>query len=565
MVKLGDASYVARQVEMLRSDGPRDYADPDIARYPFLLARVVALFPDTSRIGPDETLDLPELLRRAGAPRREIRLASVFFGLLLVPGTWFLARRFLGDAWALLAAAFTATSLLHVDFSAQAPPHALVTTMILFALLSALHLRRRGDVSAYLLAGLFSGLAVASLQSGACVLPAVGAAVLLRERREGRASAWWILATLAIVAGFVRWSYPFHFVGSAGELSVVDQGGEDLFILSGHRIYLDEFDGHGFASILHTLVCFDPILLLASILGAVFFATRCMVGRVRMRLSSVRDLPPLGQDLLVVLAQAVPYFLVLGIYARSFERFLMPLLPVLACAGAFGVRSAIEASGRRRQRGGHAPLRRGTVLALSASFPLLAAIPALRLADVRAAPSTQDRVAEWIESNVSADERIVVVPQMDLPLLAGDAALAEYAKKPNRSDWMSLQSRLRPAQLLGPRFDLWVVPGIGAGGVELLQRDPLAYFTQFGARYVVLGLIAEPQAGVLERARVALQKHARLVLRVSPERIDSGGSVAVVTRHPDLLPSDPIFQLPYGFWAFDSRCMGRSIEVYRLE
>jgi hypothetical protein len=559
MVKLGDSSFVVRQVEMLRSSAPPDYTDQTINCYPFLLARTVALFPDTSRVGPDEALGLAEHLHRAGAPWREIRIASVFWGLLLVPGTWWLARRFTGDAWALLAAAFCATSLLHVDFSAQEPPHALVTTTILFAVLAAIRLRRCGDIGSYVWAGVFAGLAIGSLQSGACVLPALAVAVLLREHRADRAPAWWILASLGIVAIFVVWLYPFHFVGDPSDLSVVDRRGQSLFMLSGHEIFLDQFKGWGFLNTLHTLVCYDPILLVTAIVGTLFCVNRCLPARIRMLPAFLRDLPPLGKDLLVLLAQAVPYFIAIGLYEQSYERFVLPLYPALACAGAFGVRSAVEALSRRMSLG------RASTVALGACLPAIAAIPALRLAAVRAAPTTRERVAEWIEHNVAPDERIVVVPQMDLPLFQGDAALAESAKTPKRSDWAGYQLRLRPEQRVGPRFDIRIIPGLGEGGFDLLQRDPMAYFERYGARYVVLGLAEEQPPGVLARTRNALAQSARRVLRVSPECTDSGESVAVVTRHPDPPPGSSAYERPYALWLFDTCRMGRSIEVYRLE
>jgi hypothetical protein len=90
--------------EMLRATKPADYSNPAVDRYPFLMAHAIALLPDDARVAADEKLDLDESLRRAGAPWRQARLVSVLVSILLVPGTWLLARRFIGDAWALLAA-----------------------------------------------------------------------------------------------------------------------------------------------------------------------------------------------------------------------------------------------------------------------------------------------------------------------------------------------------------------------------------------------------------------------------------------------------------------------------
>jgi hypothetical protein len=568
MAKLGDASFVLAQVDMLRSKDPPNYGDPAINRYPFLMSRAIALLPDRSRVGPDEELGLADHLRRASEPWIQARLVSVFFALLSIPGTWWLARRFLGDAWALLAAAFVATSLLHVDFSAQEPPHALVTTMILFTILASIRLRRRGDVLSYLLAAAFAGLSIGALQSGFSVVPAVVAAVVLRERGEGRAPPLWIVAVLAIVVLCFRWLYPFHFVGEAEDLSLVSETGERVLMLAGHKIWIDRFDGRGFANMLHTMVCFDPLLLVAAGAGAVLLAAR--IGRERAVLRT-----PLGKDMLVVLAHAAPYFLMCGIYARTFERFLLPLLPALACAGAYGVK---EIAARLSSR---FALGRPSMVAIGASLPLLAAVPALRLGQLRAAPDTQEIAAEWIARNVASDERIVVLPVIDLPLFPGESALAEGAKHPNRTEWRKYLSKLRPEQEVGPRFDVWIAPTSGDAspndshdgshdgshevGFGLLQKDPMKYFAVHGARYVVLGENNEDPSDLMVRTREVLGRNARRVFRVSPERIDTGRTVVVVTRHPDPGREMPVFERPYLFWLFDSARMGRTIEIFRLE
>jgi hypothetical protein len=561
MVKLGDASYVVRQVEVLRSSDPPDYKDPSINCYPFLLARTVALFPDRTRIASDEALDLPGHLARAGTRWREIRIVSALYSLFLIPGTWFLARKFMSDAWALLAAAFVATSLLHVEFAAQEPPHALVTSAILLGVLAAIRLRRRGDVASYLGAGAAAGIAIGSLQSGACVLPAVAAAVVLRERsdgRERRASAWWLVASLAIVVLAVRWLYPFHFVGDPSDLSIVDRQEHSLLMLSGHEIFLHQFNGLGFGNTLHAVWCYDPLLLAAVIAGFAFFAWRLRAAP-RAERPWLADMSPRTKDMLVVAAQAVPYYIMIGIYAQSFERFVMPLLPALACIGAYGVRSSIDALARR------VPLGRAATIMFGASLPLVATVPVLRLAHVRAAPATQLMAAGWILDHVGADERIVIVPHIDLPLFASEQALAKNMQKPRLSDWFRYQSGLRPEQRIGPRFEVYPVPGAGANGQKLLVEDPMAYFAAHAARYVVLALSSGPEAYAIEHARAELQRHARLVYRSSPERIDSGDSVTVTLRHPDPAPDSPIFERPYAFWLFDIERMGRSMEIYRLD
>jgi len=80
-------------------------------------------------------------------------------------------------------------------------------------------------------------------------------------------------------------------------------------------------------------------------------------------------LSPRTKDLIVVAAQAGTYGLAIGIYSQSFERFVLPLLPALACIGAYGVRSAVETLAR------WVLLARPTKIALGASLPMLASVP----------------------------------------------------------------------------------------------------------------------------------------------------------------------------------------------
>src|SRR5207247_9216763 len=117
-------------------------------------------------------------------------------------------------------------------------------------------------------------------------------------RRDGRASAWWLLAPLAIVAASVRWFYPLHFGGDRGLPSIRVVEGQVALVLSGHELFLSEFDGRGFRSVLHNLWSYDPILLVASAAGAAFLAARLLRRRAAIA-------PDLGKDLLVFLGQAL--------------------------------------------------------------------------------------------------------------------------------------------------------------------------------------------------------------------------------------------------------------------
>jgi 4-amino-4-deoxy-L-arabinose transferase-like glycosyltransferase len=80
------------------------------------------------------------------------------------------------------------------------------------AVAAAVRLRRRPDLTGYLLCGLTGALAVGSLQSGVAVLLPFAAAFALRERAERRWLEPKLLIPLSLMALSVRGFWPFAFV-----------------------------------------------------------------------------------------------------------------------------------------------------------------------------------------------------------------------------------------------------------------------------------------------------------------------------------------------------------------
>jgi hypothetical protein len=546
---LGDSSMLVNEVDVLRNGRPRDYSDPYMLYYPRLLAYAVSLTPAPRAVEPAASLD--DHLRAASAPWRDVRLTSVILSMLAIPGAWCLARRFMDDRWAVLAAALCATSLLHVDFSAQEVPHGTVSSFVVLTLIAAIHLRRRADVAAYWMTGACAALAVGSLQNGIAVLPAVATAILLREPSTRRASPAWSLAIVGMIVASVLAFYPFLFASHEGGVTLAESEGERVLSLSGHRIFLEEFNGRGFVNMLHTLWCFDPILLVAFVLSAGLAAVAWARGRWLLDRGRARDL-------LVVLAFALPYMLAIGVYARSWNRFVLPLLPLLACAAAWGIGRGCELVSARL----------GVVRAASwiaACIAIVAAIPPTQLARVRAAPSTATLVADWFRANVSPHERIVCLPYVALPLLEDDAGLSANARLTRAMPWIRYQETHDANRRQQQGYEILIAPTSAAAGFSLLERDPMAYFAAYRARYVVLGMASDELPTHVERARSALSSRAPPVLRVTPLRVDEGTVTSVSIRHPDPSPDRPIFERPYVFGLCDAARMGRTFEVYRID
>ena len=82
----------------------------------------------------------------------------------------------------------------------------------------------------------------------------------------------------------------------------------------------------------------------------------------------------------------------------------------------------------------------------------------------------------------------MIVPSLDLPLLHGEESLRENAKHPMRSNWVRYQMQLGQGERTGPEFEVYVSPKSIQEAQQSLQSDPMAYFRELGARYVVLGV-----------------------------------------------------------------------------
>ena len=544
-VTQSDGLILTRQLQRLRAGKPPiDSSDHETRTYPLLIAELTALIPDRSRGPADRPRPLEEHLARAGAHWMDVRLVSVLLSSLIVPGTWLLARRFLSRPWSLLAAGLVATSLVHVSISQMERPHGVAATTALLAVLAALWMRRRASVLSFALAGLAAGLAIGTLQSGVAVLIPLGAAFLLRRRGAGAASGWWILLSAGAIAPCVGWLYP----GSLAAPGI--RGGSSdsplALDLAGHDLYLRQLDGSGFLRVLGTLYSYDPVLLLLSAVG-LGFALRELARRPR--LAEARR-----KDLLVALTYAVPYLCAIGLYAQTFERFVLQLLPYLACLAAWGVRRLAD-----EVRGRAVALRWGlsATVACAVAFP---AVAAAKLSSVRAAPDTITEAAGWIRANVDPErERLYVLPFLTLPLFYEGEALRDDWERSQRTRWLEYQLGLGEGQREGPRYAILQPDRSRASMRGKLGPDPLEFFRRERIDYVVVENPGESSPRVLKKTFARLRSEARLVFRTSPLRVDTGRNAEVGTRY-----TRAVLWRPFVRHVLAARCTGPTVEIYRL-
>jgi hypothetical protein len=189
----------------------------------------------------------------------------------------------------------------------------------------------------------------------------------------------------------------------------------------------------------------------------------------------------------------------------------------------------------------------------------LAFAPAAVFAERRMQPDTLERAAEWVLANTTAEDRIVTIPTVDLPLLHSEEAIADNSQRPWASNWIQYQMKLGPGDFAGPRRTILVIPpgSRAADAARAIDEDPVAYFRDQRARFVVIS--HDDETPLIRKARQALRETAELLARFSPEREDQGGGTAFGPRH-----LAPVLVRPFFLRVAEARCMGPTLEIYRV-
>lgn len=544
-----DGSILFEQVRLIRAHDPLAPDHPMWGYYPHLLSEIVARFlPDPNAQALPAGATLAQHVERAIAPILQIRYVAALASVLLVPGTYLLARRFMSRGWSLCAAAWIATSGLTTAFAQQDRPHGLAATLALFAVLAAVQLRRSARARDYVLTGVLVALAISALQYNVFVLLAVCVAHWLRARVSGRASSWWLLAIAVPLAVCIRYFYAFHFEGQRGLLEISDEEGGANLNISGQWIYLEHFNGAGFPVLLSALWSYDPVMLVLGALGAVTWGVRASLGRSDADAEGKRDA-------WVVLGYALPFATAIGVYAFSGERFLLPLEPYLACLGAWGLERTLGAWVRAQPA---LPRRAVATLGVIVLLQIPPAVCVLRMDAVRAAPDTFEEAAAWIAEHARPEEeRIVALPYLELPLFHSERVLPAHA---GFSYWARYQASAAPGTIAGPRFD-YEMPGPRDETNAAYGEDPLAHLRAIDADWVVIQDVGPgyKRHPLIPKTLAALRASAERVARFSPLAVDDGSNANNSIRYPKTELSQPFVRR-----MLESRCMGPTIEIYRV-
>lgn len=472
--------HIPVQVRLIETADPDRGEVMDWAKYPLFTAYLTIALSD------------PAPLPAAGSPREahlaaasdnvlRVRRSQALLSLLLIPAAFLLARRFTSGPWPLVAAALMATSHLAIHFATQARPHGGAAPWPALTVWACLLLVDRPTWRRCLGVTACGAMAVGTLQSSMALgFPVLTAFLIARNGGTWKRAAR-LLVPLAGLAAAIGLAYPFFFESPALQLESgqLNQGG--------HKLMLDAFDGRGFRTLSWSLWSWDPALAIG--LGFAALASFAAL----LRGPRTRD----RRALLVVLAYVLPMGGVLGMYARSYERFLLPLLPFLAAWIAWALGRL--AAGHR----GRARLAAALALVLLAGSGAVAA----RLAQLRIAPSTYEQAAEWVAANVppEGEARVWLTRPMILPLYkTPESDASDLAYQPNIGgralNWGYYQREVLGTRRSGPSWDLRYMPFDGASSLQLMRKRPGRYLRQLGPGGFVVSEVFE-----LSRNQTALR------------------------------------------------------------
>jgi hypothetical protein len=492
------------------------------------------------------------------------RLLSALLGTLSVLLTFLAARRLLGPAAALTAAAVYAVAFLPVFYGHLALNDSPTLAFVSLALYAVAGVALRGHRGDYALAGAATGLAAATKYTGGIIVVSLVFAALVDARRRSADHAAWALgppggpgaqerreltagpglgwavaarrlagALALLVAGFV-FANPYSVLDFSGFIAGVSQ--QVSAAGSADPLKLGITPGGGIEYYIWSFTWgFGLVPSLAALGGALR-----LLWRRQLALAAVLVPAP------------VAFILFMGLQARYFGRWLMPIFPLVALLSAYGAVSLVGWLVRCR--------RTPRLLAGSlAAVALLAQSVGADIHDDRvlSRPDTRTLTRRWMVAHIPAGARVVVEPVVP-EQWAYDIGVSE-PYTPSGARW-----RLYPTQIsdvdnrgrLLPHGRLRYVP---IDQYERTLRPALiSSYEQEGYCWVVVGSLQASRPFVSPRIAPAAIAYYRALARRA--------SVAYHVS-PYWPGSHPV---PFGYdWTIDYyprqyRLPGPEMWVYRL-
>ncbi len=450
------------------------------------------------------------------------RLVSVILGSATVWLVYDLGKRISGSQVAgIAAAALMGVEFQHVLLSSLARHWPATVFTIWLTVWFAWRIYERPTTNRYLGAAIAAGIGYGVSYVGALGLAAVALAHVLRfgTRLFNRWFAYLILVVAALVALFSLLHWPAIVRLTAGGVLPLAESKS----LAG---YLD-------AAYFFLIVVWysSPVQLCLGGLGLLILA------RSRWPLAAIGALAP------------ILYIAFVYQFMPIEDRYILPVVPVLAIAGGYAVDRLLQ-TGRDRQ---WARSLTAAVVFLVLAYP---AATAVQLAHLLAKSDTRELARDWIHAHLAPSTRIAY-NITGLYLVSTQKSLAER----QRLDPGSLRSRdrallqygdssdIRPKLGLEPAFHTMQIDQLDP---ELQEEEGLwRYLRENGFTHYAVQVLTEARSPpLLERAR----REGELV--ASFRSLDS-------EMNPINLRRTVVIQYP-SYWFFTMRSFGPVVEIYRL-
>lgn len=308
------------------------------------------------------------------------RLFIVVCGVACVYLTYRIGKRLQGERLGLAAAAFLAVNAVHIQYSQIIRTDMQASVFMLLCTLSAIAIARQGKPRAYVLAGIWAGLAAATKWPAALIAMGPVCASLWRMKDQPAEARLLLLfafvagATLVITSPYLLLDHQAVLRDLAGEARPRHPGAT----------------GGGFLANLGWYAA-HPLLTSLGGAGLVLAILGMVWGPLRDRIWAAAIVPGAAAFLIVICVQALRW-----------ERWVIPLLPFLALGAAYALFALMDMAEARMGRRG----RLAGIL-----LPLLLMVPMLHAAEVRAverAHDTRQIASAWIRAHAPQEATILV-------------------------------------------------------------------------------------------------------------------------------------------------------------